>query len=488
MSIDLKSIIAKGEGINIEFKESKNKIPSDVYETVCSFSNRIGGHIFLGVSDDGEITGVEPSCIAQMKKNFVTTINNPKKFMPTVYTTITEYWIEDKPILYIPVSNSSQVHRLDGRFFDRNEDSDIDISNSTMLVAEMFARKGNIQTELRVFSQIKLDDIDPEQFERVRNMARMKVGEETHLWDTLSNFDLLKSAKLIGIDEATGKEGLNLAGVLLLGSEQLIASVLSHHRTDALLRVDNIDRYDDRDDIRVNLIDSYYRLMAFIAKHLRDPFYLEDTQRVSIRNKVFREVCSNLLIHREFSNPIPAKLIIERGQVRTENANRPHGYGEIDPNNFSPFSKNPIIAKFFSEIGLADELGSGFKRLMHYVPLYSGDKPELIEKDIFTTIIPIPDFKPIEVPAPQDTPTDTHTVTPTDTHTVTPTDKNDFILSYCMIPRSRAEIQSELGLKDKMHFINTYLTPLIKSNRLLMTIPDKPTSRNQKYVTKTEEA
>jgi len=485
MSDDIKKLIAKGECINIEFKESKNNIPTDVYETVCSFSNRIGGHIFLGVRDDGEILGVEPSKISQMKKNFVTTINNPKKFIPTIYTSITEYWIEEKPILYIPIPNSSQVHRLDGRFYDRNEDADIDISDSTMLVAEMFARKGNIQTEIKVFPHVSIDDIDPEQFERVRNMARSRTGEETHLWDTLSDLDILKSAKLIGTDTTTGKEGLNLAGILLLGSEQLIGSVLTHHRTDALLRVDDVDRYDDRDDIRVNLIDSYYRLMAFIAKHLRDPFYLEDTQRVSIRNKVFREVCSNLLIHREFSNLIPAKLIIERGQVRTENANRPHGYGEIDPRSFSPYSKNPIIAKFFSEIGLADELGSGFKRLMHYVPLYSNGKPQLIEKDLFTTIIPIPDFKDrLEVTVPVTT-TDTTTVTTTDTTTVAPQDRMELIVEYCSSPRSRVEMQTYLGIKNKNHFIKTYLTPLIQNHRLVMTIPDKPNSRNQKYIVKT---
>jgi ATP-dependent DNA helicase RecG len=34
---------------------------------------------------------------------------------------------------------------------------------------------------------------------------------------------------------------------------------------------------------------------------------------------IFREIASNTLIHREYLNPFPAKLIIERGQVLTEN-------------------------------------------------------------------------------------------------------------------------------------------------------------------------
>lgn len=64
----------------------------------------------------------------------------------------------------------------------------------------------------------------------------------------------------------------------------------------------------------VNLIESYERLLAFIQKHLPDKFYLEKDQRVSLRDRMFREVISNLLIHREFSNAFPAKLIIERSR------------------------------------------------------------------------------------------------------------------------------------------------------------------------------
>ena len=46
-------------------------------------------------------------------------------------------------------------------------------------------------------------------------------------------------------------------------------------------------------------------------------------ERISIRDAIFREVASNILIHREYRNAFPAKLIIEYGQVRTENSNKP---------------------------------------------------------------------------------------------------------------------------------------------------------------------
>lgn len=55
----------------------------------------------------------------------------------------------------------------------------------------------------------------------------------------------------------------------------MIHAALPHYRTDAIMRRVNVDRYDDRDDIRVNLLESYERLMQFVSKHLNDNFYLE---------------------------------------------------------------------------------------------------------------------------------------------------------------------------------------------------------------------
>lgn len=63
----------------------------------------------------------------------------------------------------------------------------------------------------------------------------------------------------------------------------------------------------------------------------------------------------------------------------------------IRPDDYEPNSKNPIIANFFRNIWLADELGSGVRRLHHYVPRYSGKAPELIDGDIFRIIVPLDD-------------------------------------------------------------------------------------------------
>ena len=76
----IKNLIKTGEKIDVEFKESKNDLNKDVYESVCSFNNRDGGYIILGVVDKTkEICGVNPDKVDKMRKDFTTSINNANK-------------------------------------------------------------------------------------------------------------------------------------------------------------------------------------------------------------------------------------------------------------------------------------------------------------------------------------------------------------------------------------------------------------------------
>ncbi|MDD2959278.1 MAG: putative DNA binding domain-containing protein [Lachnospiraceae bacterium] len=65
----LKTILKIGETVAVEFKRCGNGIESDTYDSVCSFLNRFGGDIFMGVMDDGTVNGVPPKAASDMVKN-----------------------------------------------------------------------------------------------------------------------------------------------------------------------------------------------------------------------------------------------------------------------------------------------------------------------------------------------------------------------------------------------------------------------------------
>ncbi len=489
--IKLQTLIQKGENLTTEFKESKSKLNKDIYETVCAFLNRDGGDILLGVSDDGVIIGIDEDKIEALRQDFLTAINNPQKLNPPCYLSADIVKIDDKKILHIFIPPSSSVHSLNGKIFDRNGDGDFNITGRHSQIADIYRRKEKSYSENEIFPYATLDDLRIDLLEKVRIRAKNE-NSGTHPWMDMDDMSLLKSAGLYKKDISTGQEGLTLAAILLFGKDETIQSALPHHRTDAILRKVNLDRYDDRDDIRTNLLESYERLMQFVAKHLNDPFYLEGTTRISLRNKIFREAIANILIHREYSSAYIAKMIIQKDRVVFENANKAHGFGEIDPDNFMPYPKNPTIAKVFREIGYAEELGSGVKNLYKYSKLYGGSDPKLVEDDVFTTTISLSELteqidrassgqdmpKSDQAPLKHPPSSDSAEQVPSKYRASTEQE----ILNFCKIPRSSNEIMGFLDLKHREHFRSSILKPLIEKGLLKLTIPDKPNSPKQKYI------
>ena len=49
------------------------------------------------------------------------------------------------------------------------------------------------------------------------------------------------------------------------------------------------------------------------------------------------------------------------------------------------------------------------------------------------------------------------------------------------VPMTANEIMDKLGIKSKETLRSTYLDPAIKEGVVALTIPDKPTSKNQMY-------
>ena len=111
----------------------------------------------------------------------------------------------------------------------------------------------------------------------------------------------------------------------------------------------------------------------------------------SLRNTIVREMVSNTLMHREFTSSYTAKFVIEKDRMYVENANRATKEGFITVDNLEPNPKNPIIAAFFRNIGYADQLGSGVRKLFKYCKFYSGKEPEFVEGDVFRIIVPLDD-------------------------------------------------------------------------------------------------
>lgn len=59
----------------------------------------------------------------------------------------------------------------------------------------------------------------------------------------------------------------------------------------------------------------------------------------------------------------------------------------------------------------------------------------------------------------------------------------DKIIAFCIEPHSKSEIAEHCGYRNTKNFTKKYMHPLLNAGILKMTLPDKPKSKYQKYIT-----
>ena len=171
--------------------------------------------------------------------------------------------------------------------------------------------------------------------------------------------------------------------------------------------------------------------------------------------------------------------------MTTYNANRPHGFGVLNPETSTPFPKNPTLGAFFREIDRADELGSVMRKMMLYGKKYGGSDPQLIEGDVFRMIVSVPEFgdnqpeiQNIQQVAGQIM---VHDVPPVEAPVeLAITDKN-ILNTLSAEPLGRSALLKELGYSQRTGNFKKAIEKLLISGLIELTIPEKPNSRLQKY-------
>jgi len=185
----IREYIAGDEGLHCEFKEAANQLPRNLMETVCAFLNTDGGNIFLGVADDGAITGVDPESVEKLKSDLANLNNNPQKITPSYILMSKEHEIDRKTVIAVQVPLSSQMHQTGGQTYLRNEDGDYRVQGNHQL-AGLINRKLGLFTEQRAFPHYSMNNLRLDLFEQARRLMLSRNAH--HPWANLSDEELLK--------------------------------------------------------------------------------------------------------------------------------------------------------------------------------------------------------------------------------------------------------------------------------------------------------
>jgi ATP-dependent DNA helicase RecG len=398
-------IIEKGEGLQIEFKKATHALPNNIFESICAFLNKNGGTILLGVDDEGNILGVLEKHVEALCKNLVNLSNNVTKIAPAFLLQPNIVDVEGKKVIHVFIPSSSQVHKTQGKYYDRSMDGDFLVSSHAK-ISELYARKNTLYSENTIYPYLNESHFEPETIEKAKRLIR--ANRPAHPWLELVGIDFFIAAGLFREDLMTHSKGFTMASLLLFGKEEAIQSMLPHYKIDALIRRNDQNRYDHRLTLRCNLIKAYDELMFFVSQNLLDKFQLIGDQRISLRENIFRELIANLLVHREYINPRVSTIEIYSDNCVIKNANKPYLYGAILPEYYESYPKNPNIAKFFVQMARAEDLGTGIRNIFKWSMLYSGNHPKFSDADLFEVLLPLY----VEKTTPKTTPKTTLKTTP----------------------------------------------------------------------------
>ena len=210
------------------------------------------------------------------------------------------------------------------------------------------------------------------------------------------------------------------------------------------------------------------------AKFVTEPEYPEF---------VWKEIIVNAIAHRDYSikgTDIQIKMFDDH--ITVESPGTLPGIVRLNNMREIHFSRNPKIAGLLHDYEYVREFGEGIDRM--YLEMKEAGLPEPeYRTEAFMVYATIKNKKFLATSSGNvmDN-TQDNTQDSTQDNTQDKTQKR--ILEYCKVPRSKGEIAEFLGYKDVKSFGKNHLKPLLASHKLLMTIPDKPTSKKQKYITK----
>jgi ATP-dependent DNA helicase RecG len=380
----VESLIAGGETLTVEFKSERREQISDreIYETIVCLGNSQGGVLLIGVEDDGSITGARPRHGSNTDPvRLQALILN--RTVPNMNTRVSVHDVDGRLVLAIEVDPYPVVCATsDGRCLRRVNGAG-GPECRPFFPHEQEGRK----TDLRMLDYsaqrvdgVGWDDLNPLEIERLRQMIQSRGGGRV-LFE-LDDKPLVQALKLV--ESHDGDLVPNVAGLLLLGRDRALDSLLPTHRV-------AFQVLDAAGNVQVN--DWFFSPILRTLESIEERFNARNEEqeitvgfiRLPIPDyspEAFREAVNNALLHRDYTqlNAVYIQFHPERVSIAS-----PGGFLDgITLKNLlvhEPKPRNPLLAEAFRRIGLVETTGRGIDKIFDGQLRYGRPSPDYSRSD-----------------------------------------------------------------------------------------------------------
>lgn len=354
--------ISLKESLTVEFKSDLKRLSdSEIIEVIVAFANTNGGDFYLGVEDNGDITGLHKS----HQNTDILTAFIANKTIPPVSVRVEKLDYGEVCILKISVPKyKTIVATSSGKVVRRRIKMDGEPENVPMYPYEFRSRLSDLfllDYSAQPILEASYNDLDPLERERLRNIIKAYHGEENLL--QLNDEELDKA--LYFVTTVDGKLYPTLAGLLVLGKQDRLRSLVP--------TAESAIQVMDGTSLRVNesfvlpILAAFEKITSYFnAQNIEEEMEI-GLFRISIPHydrRGFREALVNAFCHRDYSTLGRVRVLISNEGLTIAN---PGGFIEgIDYRNLidaEPRGRNPVLTDCLKRIGLAERSGRGIDRI-----------------------------------------------------------------------------------------------------------------------------
>ncbi|WP_110954641.1 ATP-binding protein [Anaerosinus massiliensis] len=456
------------EFYDIEVKEAHEGCPKKLYDTISAFSNQNGGGtLVFGLK---EATGFEEVGVydpADLQKKMTEQCKQMSPIVRPVFTfckidnkiimaaEIPEIDVNDKPCFY------TGKGRLTGSYI-RVGDSDEQMTEYEVYSYDAFRNK--YQEDIRLTEKVPVSMLDKNKLDayvialknKKTRLAAMHNEEIYELMGvTKSNIPTLAGTMMFCKYPQGYFPQFCMTAVVVPGYE--VGEVGSMG-----------ERFIDNKRIDGTIPEMLEEAVRFVYKNsaiktIIDKATGQRQDKMEYPMDAIREIILNALIHRDYSiqtEGIPIQLLLFKDRLEVKSPGGLYGRFRIDQiGKAQPDTRNPVIATMMEDLSLTENRYSGIPTIRRSMKEFGLKEPVFDDARNYFSVTLY-----------------------NETANASKIEEHGDLVRFCRVPRSRDEITAYLGLKTNYHAMKKYILPLIEKGKLKYTIPDKPKSRNQRFI------
>lgn len=485
----------KTETNTIEVKSAALGFPKKCYDTFSSFSNKRGGIIIFGISEENnfEVEGVYD--LNDLQKKITSLCSDSME--PSIRADILPIEYKNKKILAVKINEIDQNKKpcyykpkgLKNGSYTRVGDRD-----ELMTDYEIYAMQSyndHIFEDTRPTKKATIDDLNNE---KLKNYIDNLKIDKPHF----AKNDFIKCLKICGIiDNSNNQIYPTLAGTLIFGEypqtfyPQLFIACAVIPGIELGDVGQNGERFIDNRRIEGTIEEMLDETINFLRRNMKTSVIVNSNgkrvDRIEYPLEALRKAIANALIHRDYSVQTENAYIsvyMYDDRIEILNPGALYGTNKLEKLGTASVmeSRNPTIVRILEEKGsVIENRHSGIPTMKREMKKCGLPEPKFYEeRDSFKVVFRNNNIMDRHLQSGQVS----GQVGGQVSGQVNQIEKyKKLVLEFCKSPKTTNEIKRYLGIKSRNYIRENVIKPLIENNLLDYTNKNHINASNQKYIT-----